>query len=31
MDHQVQKEFINIQRDGNEESVFVNKSFSDFL
>ena len=31
MDHQVQKEFINIQRDGNEESVFVNESFSDFL
>ena len=25
MDHLVQKEFINIQRDGNEESIFVNK------
>ena len=31
MDHLVQKEFINIQGDGNEESIFVNKSFSDFL
>ena len=31
MDHQVQKEFINIQRDGNEESVFVNQSPSAFL
>ena len=31
MDHLIQKEFINIQGDGNEESIFVNKSFSDFL
>ena len=27
----IQKEFINIQGDGNEESIFVNKSVSDFL
>ena len=27
----MQKEFINIQGDGNEESIFVNKSVSDFL
>ena len=31
MDQLVQKEFINIQGDGNEESIFVNKSVSDFL
>ena len=31
MDHLVQKEFINIQGHGNEESIFVNKSISDFL
>ena len=31
MDHLVQKEFLNIQGDGNEESIFVNKSLSDFL
>ena len=31
MDHLVQKEFINIQGDGNEESIFVNKSISDVL
>ena len=31
MDHLVQKEFINVQGDGNEESIFVNKSLSDFL
>ena len=31
MDHLVQKEFMNIQGDGNEESIFVNKSLSDFL
>ena len=31
MDHHVQKEFINIQGDGSEESILVNKSLSDFL
>ena len=31
MDHLIQKEFINTQGDGNEESIFVNKSLSDFL
>ena len=31
MDHLVQKEFINIQGDGSEESILVNKSLSDFL
>ena len=31
MDQLVQKEFINIQGDDNEESIFVNKSVSDFL
>ena len=31
MDQLVQKEFINIQGDGNTESIFVNKSVSDFL
>ena len=31
MDHFVQKEFINIQGDGKEESIFVNESISDFL
>ena len=31
MDQLVQKEFINIQGDGNEESIFVNKSVSDFF
>ena len=31
MHHLVQKEFINIQGDGNEESIFVNKSLSDSL
>ena len=31
MDHLIQKEFINIQGYGNEESIFVNKSPPDFL
>ena len=31
MDELVQKEFINIQGDSNKESIFVNKSVSEFL
>ena len=31
MDHLIQKEFINIQGDSNEEPIFVKKCFSDCL